>query len=231
MRFAFKTTPQNTTWADMLAVWREADDIDGYESGWTFDHFYPIFTDSTGPCLEGWTTLTALAQATTRLRLGTMVTASRYDFITQTCDMLGVRCVDSVPVETICAPVRRDRMATGPVSAAWGYRSVDAPATKTAHLPVVCHARHRSARRSGHRGRRRGTSRYVGRTLLADRHRHHAAGRNALPTVAGPRTGGRQRILIGGGRVQTQTRIGSASTAVGKSTSLTAATAAVMSKR
>ena len=74
MRFAFKTSTQNTTWDDMLAVWRAADQIDVYESGWTFDHFYPIFSDPTGPCLEGWTTLTALAQATTRLRLGTLVT-------------------------------------------------------------------------------------------------------------------------------------------------------------
>jgi F420-dependent oxidoreductase-like protein len=74
VRFAFKTSTQNTTWDDMLAVWRAADQIDVYESGWTFDHFYPIFSDPTGPCLEGWTTLTALAQATTRLRLGTLVT-------------------------------------------------------------------------------------------------------------------------------------------------------------
>jgi F420-dependent oxidoreductase-like protein len=78
MRFAFKTAPQDTTWADMLAVWREADDIDLFESGWNFDHFYPIFGDSTGPCLEGWVTLTALAQATTRLRLGTLVTGIVY---------------------------------------------------------------------------------------------------------------------------------------------------------
>lgn len=62
----------------MLPVWREADDIDVYESGWTFDHFYPIFSDSTGPCLEGWITLTALAQATSRLRLGTLVTGIHY---------------------------------------------------------------------------------------------------------------------------------------------------------
>ena len=62
----------------MLAVWQAADGIDVYESGWTFDHFYPIFTDSSGPCLEGWTTLTALAQATTRLRLGTLVTGIHY---------------------------------------------------------------------------------------------------------------------------------------------------------
>ncbi len=78
MRFAFKTSPQNTTWAEMLAVWQAADDIEVYESGWTFDHFYPIFSDSDGPCLEGWTTLTALAQATKRLRLGTLVTGIHY---------------------------------------------------------------------------------------------------------------------------------------------------------
>jgi F420-dependent oxidoreductase-like protein len=78
MRFAFKTSPQDTTWAEMLAVWKEGDDIELFESAWTFDHFYPIFSDSTGPCMEGWTTLTALAQATTRLRLGTLVTGIHY---------------------------------------------------------------------------------------------------------------------------------------------------------
>ena len=79
MRFAFKTSPQNTTWDAMLEVWRAADDIELYESGWTFDHFYPILgEDSSGPCMEGWITLTALAQATRRLRLGTLVTGIHY---------------------------------------------------------------------------------------------------------------------------------------------------------
>ena len=49
MRFAFKTAPQYTTWDDMLAVWQAADDIDLFESGWTFDHFYPIFSDRADP--------------------------------------------------------------------------------------------------------------------------------------------------------------------------------------
>ena len=62
----------------MLDVWRAADDIDVYESGWNFDHFYPIFSDSTGPCLEGWSTLTALAQATDRIRVGVLVTGMPY---------------------------------------------------------------------------------------------------------------------------------------------------------
>jgi F420-dependent oxidoreductase-like protein len=78
MRFGFKTSPQDTTWADMLAVWQAADEIEFFESGWTFDHFYPIFSDSTGPCMEGWITLTALAQATRRLRLGVLVTGNVY---------------------------------------------------------------------------------------------------------------------------------------------------------
>ena len=78
MRFAFKTAPQNTTWADMLPVWEEADKIELFESGWVFDHFYPIVGDSAGPCMEGWTALTALAQATRRLRLGTLVTGVHY---------------------------------------------------------------------------------------------------------------------------------------------------------
>jgi len=78
VRFAFKTSPQNTTWADMLAVWEEADKIEIFESGWLFDHFYPIVGDPAGPCLEGWTALTALAQATHRLRLGTLVTGIHY---------------------------------------------------------------------------------------------------------------------------------------------------------
>jgi F420-dependent oxidoreductase-like protein len=79
MRFAFKTSPQNTTWDGMLEVWRAADDIEVFESGWTFDHFYPILdADSSGPCMEGWTTLTALAQATRRLRMGTLVTGIHY---------------------------------------------------------------------------------------------------------------------------------------------------------
>src|ERR1700677_3407860 len=79
MRFAFKTSPQDTTWAAMLEVWRAADDIEVFESGWTSDHFYPLHdSDPAGPRLEGWTTLTALAQATRRLRLGTLVTDVHY---------------------------------------------------------------------------------------------------------------------------------------------------------
>jgi F420-dependent oxidoreductase-like protein len=78
MRFGIKTSPQNTSWPDMLAVWQAADVIELFESAWTFDHFYPIFSDPNGPCMEGWITLTALAQATRRLRVGVLVTGNVY---------------------------------------------------------------------------------------------------------------------------------------------------------
>ncbi len=79
MRFAIKTSPQDTTWADMLAVWQAADEIELFESAWTFDHFYPIFTEEIdGDCMEGWITLAALAQATRRIRVGVLVTGLPY---------------------------------------------------------------------------------------------------------------------------------------------------------
>ena len=78
MRFGIKTAPQHTSYKDMLAVWQAADEIDLFESAWTFDHFYPIFSDWTGPCMEAWVTTTALAQATERIRVGVMVTGNVY---------------------------------------------------------------------------------------------------------------------------------------------------------
>ncbi|MEI6497196.1 MAG: LLM class F420-dependent oxidoreductase [Actinomycetota bacterium] len=78
MRYAISTSPQRTTWAWLLDVWKRADDLTVFESGWTFDHFYPLFGDSTEDCLEGWITLTALLQDTTRLRGGVLVSGMVY---------------------------------------------------------------------------------------------------------------------------------------------------------
>ena len=78
MRYGIKTNPHHTTWAAMLATWQRADRTEVFDSAWVFDHFYPIQGDPNGPCLEGWTSLAALAQATERLEVGTMVNGMPY---------------------------------------------------------------------------------------------------------------------------------------------------------
>jgi F420-dependent oxidoreductase-like protein len=78
LSFGIKTAQQHTTYEEMLAVWREAEGIPEIEHAWLFDHFAPINSDVNGPCLEGWTTLTALATQTSRLRLGLMVVGNTY---------------------------------------------------------------------------------------------------------------------------------------------------------
>lgn len=49
-----------------------------FDTAWTFDHFFPIMSDPKGSQLEGWITLTALAQATKHVRVGTLVTGITY---------------------------------------------------------------------------------------------------------------------------------------------------------
>lgn len=78
MKLAFKTMPQNIEWSVMLETWQELDADPRYESAWVFDHFYPIYGSEEGPCLEAWVTLSALAQATERIRIGSMVNAAPY---------------------------------------------------------------------------------------------------------------------------------------------------------
>jgi F420-dependent oxidoreductase-like protein len=77
IRFGLQTGQQNTEWSDLVALWSAADGW-GYDSLWAYDHFYPIFTDPKGPCLEGWTTLAALSQATKNARIGHLVNGNTY---------------------------------------------------------------------------------------------------------------------------------------------------------
>lgn len=77
-RFAIKTPPQHAEWTDMADIWRAADDIDVFESAWVFDHLYPIAGDPHGNIFESWVALSALAQMTSRIRLGSMVNGMHF---------------------------------------------------------------------------------------------------------------------------------------------------------
>lgn len=78
MRFGIKTRPEHVTWQQMRDLWVAADAIPLFESAWNWDHFYPLTGNLDGPNLEGWTSLAALAQATSRIRVGVQVTGMIY---------------------------------------------------------------------------------------------------------------------------------------------------------
>jgi len=77
-RYAIKTPNDHTTWETMLEIWKEADQIDLFESAWNWDHLYPLRSDPHGTSLDGWVTLSALARETTRLRIGSMVNGMHF---------------------------------------------------------------------------------------------------------------------------------------------------------
>lgn len=77
MRFGLDTAQHQLTWPELLGRVRSAESL-GFDGAWLFDHFTALYGDPTGPCLEGWTLLSALAASTASIRLGTLVTGMTY---------------------------------------------------------------------------------------------------------------------------------------------------------
>ena len=61
----------------MRRAWREADAA-GFDSIWTWDHFFPLTGDTEGTHFEGYSLLGAMAVETTKARFGALVTNTAY---------------------------------------------------------------------------------------------------------------------------------------------------------
>jgi alkanesulfonate monooxygenase SsuD/methylene tetrahydromethanopterin reductase-like flavin-dependent oxidoreductase (luciferase family) len=77
LKFGALCWNQYSDWPSLLRAGVRADEL-GYDTLWTWDHVYPIVGDSHGPNYEGWLTLAAWAQATSRARIGLMVGANPF---------------------------------------------------------------------------------------------------------------------------------------------------------
>jgi len=78
IRFGIASGQQLYKWAQLVELWKTADQL-GYDSLWVSDHLYPILVpDLAEPNFEGWTTLSALSQHTSRAKVGALVNCNGF---------------------------------------------------------------------------------------------------------------------------------------------------------
>lgn len=73
LRFGIVTPQMWRSWDELLDVWMRAARV-GFDMAFVTDHFFSDWDGDSGPTLEAWTMLAALAQAVPRIRVGTYVT-------------------------------------------------------------------------------------------------------------------------------------------------------------
>lgn len=77
LRVGVQVWPQHSSFAEQRDTWLRSEEL-GVDDVFTWDHFFPLSGDPEGAHFEGWMILGAMAEATQRVRLGTLVSSVGY---------------------------------------------------------------------------------------------------------------------------------------------------------
>jgi probable F420-dependent oxidoreductase len=77
VRVGVQVWPQHSTFAQQRDTFLRCEEL-GVDDVFTWDHFFPLSGDPDGAHFEAWTLLGAMAAATERVRLGTLVSSTGY---------------------------------------------------------------------------------------------------------------------------------------------------------